>query len=130
MSYYEQLKQFIEQADTDNLKTKHFNSEYFGTDVRVSFGQGNVSRVPWISFLISPNKTSQGIYPVYLYYKSNDLLVLAYGVSETNPPMMNWSGGDKISIREYFKENQYQTPERYGDSFVSEDGIHVNYKIL
>lgn len=118
MSYYEQLIQFLEQAKTDNLKTKHFDSDYLGTKVRVSFGQGNVSRIPWISFLIPPNKTSKGIYPVYLYYKKNDLLVLAYGVSETDPPMVNWSGNDKVSIREYFKENRYSAPERYGNSYV------------
>ncbi|HBY68447.1 MAG TPA: DUF3578 domain-containing protein, partial [Flavobacteriaceae bacterium] len=81
---------FLEQAKTDSLKTKHFDSEYLGTDVKVSFGQGNAARIPWISFLKSPNTTSDGIYPVYLYYKDYEILILAYGVSETNTPSSNW----------------------------------------
>ncbi|HKK88010.1 MAG TPA: DUF3578 domain-containing protein, partial [Saprospiraceae bacterium] len=66
MSYYNQLLQFLEQAETDNLKTKHFDSEYKGFNVKVSFGQGTAARIPWISFLKKPHTTSKGIYPVYL----------------------------------------------------------------
>ena len=88
--FYDQLIKFLEQAKTDNLKTKHFVSLYKGTGVKVSFGQGAPARIPWISFLIEPHTTSKGIYPVYLYYKEYDILILAYGVSETNPPLINW----------------------------------------
>ena len=64
-----QLKNFLEQAKTTNLKTKNYTPKYLETKVKVSFGQGGVAHIPWISFLIEPNKTSEGIYPVYLYYK-------------------------------------------------------------
>ena len=45
-----------------------------------------VSWQTWISFLKEPNTTSNGIYPVYLYYKEDDILILAYGISETTTP--------------------------------------------
>lgn len=101
MSYQDQLKQFLAQAKTDNLKTKHFDSIYKEFEVKVSFGQGNAARIPWISFLKEPNTTSDGIYPVYLYYKDYEILILAYGVSETNIPEMTWNLEDDQSIAEY-----------------------------
>ncbi len=118
MSYSIQLKQFLDQAKTDNLKTKHFEKLYKGLNVKVSFGQGNTARIPWISFLKIPNTTSDGIYPVYLYYRDIEILILAYGVSETNVPDSNWNIQDKQSISEYFNENYSQKPDRYGSSFI------------
>jgi len=120
MGYSEQLKLFLKQAKTNNLKTKHFKSEYLGTKVKVSFGQGNTARIPWISFLKKPNTTSKGIYPVYLYYKEFDLLILAYGISETNDPDMVWELNSKETINEYFERTYNQKPDRYGASYVFE----------
>jgi 5-methylcytosine-specific restriction protein B len=118
MSYHNQLKQFLDQAQTDNLKTKHFDHVYNGMDVKVSFGQGNTARIPWISFLKKPNTTSNGIYPVYLYYKDFQILILAYGISETNTPISQWVITDKQTISEYFNENYSQKPDRYGTSII------------
>lgn len=118
MSYHAQLKEFLKQAKTDNLRTSHFDSNYLGFDVKVSFGQGNVAKIPWISFLMEPNKTSNGIYPVYLYYKEYNLLVLAYGVSETTPPSKNWDIEGSESISSFFERSYSKKPDRYGSSFV------------
>ena len=118
MGYYNQLDQFLKQAKTDNLKVKHFKSNYSGTKVKVSFGQGVAARIPWISFLVMPFTTSNGIYPVYLYYKSIDKLVLAYGVSETSQPTKEWEIINKVKIKEYFLKNKLGKPDRYGESFV------------
>lgn len=118
MGFYKQLEQFLAQAKTDNLKTKHFDSEYKQTKVKVSFGQGNPARIPWISFLKEPNTTSNGIYPVYLYYKGYDLLILAYGVSETNTPEIKWNIENEETIKEYFIKNFDEKPDRYGNSYV------------
>lgn len=118
MSYNSQLKQFLDQAKTENLKTKHFEPAYKGFEVKVSFGQGNTARIPWISFLKKPNTTSNGIYPVYLYYKDYDILILAFGVSETNYPDSNWNITDKTSISKYFNEKYSKEPDRYGSSIV------------
>lgn len=119
MGYFQELKKFLAQANTNDLKTKHYISEYLGTKVKVSFGQGGSARIPWISFLREPNTTSNGIYPVYLYYKDFNILILAYGVSETNSPLTNWPNGDsKQTILEYFKDQYSKKPKRYGSSYI------------
>ena len=82
MGYSEQLFKFIEQSRTDSQITRHYDRSYNDLEVHVSFGQGALARIPWVSFLKEPNTTRNGIYPVYLLYKNNDKLVLAYGISE------------------------------------------------
>jgi 5-methylcytosine-specific restriction protein B len=116
--YSEQLIDFLTQAKTDNLKTKHFRRDYIGTKVKVSFGQGVSARIPWISFLKDPFTTSEGIYPVYLYYKNENKLVLAYGISETKKPQVEWKISNPIMIKDFFSENALSKPDRYGDSFI------------
>jgi 5-methylcytosine-specific restriction enzyme B len=118
MSYNKQLKKFLVQAKTDNLKTKHFDKKYNEMDVKVSFGQGNSARIPWISFLKKPNTTSNGIYPVYLYYKEYDLLILAFGISETTIPVLKWNINEAQKISDYFHENYSDKPDRYGSSYI------------
>jgi hypothetical protein len=117
-SYYSQLKKFIEQAKTDNLKTRHFSNSFKEFKVKVSFGQGNQAKIPWISFLLSPNTTSHGIYPVYLLYKSLNKLILAYGISETIKPSYNWNIDQKQTLKKYFAEHGFESPERYGESYL------------
>ncbi|GGP02631.1 hypothetical protein GCM10010992_07890 [Cloacibacterium rupense] len=119
IEFISQLKIFIDQANSKNLKTKNYVSKYLGTKVKVSFGQGTAAHIPWISFLIEPNKTSEGIYPVYLYYKEYKLLILAYGVSESEIPSVQWSLPENVqSIKVYFMEHFSKIPERYGASFI------------
>mgnify|MGYP000070698526 CR=1 FL=1 len=116
--YSEQLIEFLNQAKTDNLKTKHFRKAYLDTKVKVSFGQGVSARIPWISFLKKPFTVSEGIYPVYLYYKNEDKLILAYGISETKKTQIEWKINNPNSIKEFFRENSLGKPDRYGDSFI------------
>lgn len=119
MEYFDELKKFLEQANTGNLKTKHYKSEYLNVKVKVSFGQGGSAKIPWISFLKEPNTTSNGIYPVYLYYKEDDILILAYGISETTTPDNNWEDiSSKETINEYFATNFSKKPDRYGSSYI------------
>lgn len=115
---YPILKIFLEQGKTSNLKTVEYPRRFKELDCKFSFGQGVPARVPWISFLKSPFTTSNGIYPVYLFYKDLDKLILAYGVSETNAPIMNWDIRNPKTIQDYFKENNLAKPERYGSSFI------------
>nr|WP_321230548.1 DUF3578 domain-containing protein [uncultured Psychroserpens sp.] len=112
------IHEFLEQAKTNNLKTKHYIKSYKNTKVKVSFGQGNVAKIPWISFLKEPFTTSNGIYPVYLFYKNINQLVLAYGISETNKPKIEWNINNTESIYEYFEKNNFEKPDRYGDSHI------------
>ncbi len=117
-SFFQQLIMFLEQAKTDNLKTNHYVSKYQGTKVKVSFGIGGKATIPWISFLKGENTTSKGIYPVYLYYKEFEQLILAYGISETNTPKLSWNVPDKRTIREFYQTNYSKYPFRYGASYV------------
>ena len=118
MGFYNQLEQFLKQAKTDNLKTKHFKSDFLDTKVKVSFGQGYPAKIPWISFLNEPNTTSNGIYPVYLYYKQYNLLILAYGISETKKPKQDCNVKNKKTIKEFFQEKFSKKPDRYGNSNI------------
>jgi 5-methylcytosine-specific restriction protein B len=118
ISFSDIIQKFLEQAKTDNLKTKHYIKSYKKTKVKVSFGQGNTAKIPWISFLKEPFITSDGIYPVYLYYKNINKLILAYGRSVTNKPKLEWNIDKVQSILRYFEENNFQKPEKYGDSHV------------
>lgn len=81
------LDNFILQSSTGNLKTKHlYPQEIQDLQIKVSFGMGTPTHVPWISFLGPGMSTSNGYYPVYLFYKKENILVLAYGISETVIP--------------------------------------------
>ena len=118
-SFYAELITFLNQAKTTNLKTRHFSSKYDNLKVKVSFGKGTSAKVPWISLLDQNNKVNEGVYPVYLYYKSKNILILSNGISETNKPHYQWTSCDnKKTINDYFNENFEDNPERYGDSFV------------
>jgi len=115
----ELLTSFLGQAKTNNLVTNHYPNSYANLNLKVSFGQGVVARIPWISFLGNNQITSKGIYPVYLLYKEQDILVLAYGISETNTPTLNWKiPSNTQTIKEYFGDNFKIKPARYGNSFV------------
>ena len=118
-NFYELLIRFLKQAQTDELKTKSYLNEYNGLKIKVSFGQGNPARIPWIALLRNGQTVSNGVYPVYLYFKSQDTLILAYGVSETTPPPINWNVDSSVlTINETFLQQFQIKPERYGSSFV------------
>tara|TARA_B100000579_G_C22419088_1_gene659955 strand:+ start:49 stop:294 length:246 start_codon:yes stop_codon:yes gene_type:complete len=62
------LDDFILQSSTGSLKTKHlYPQEIHDLQVKVSFGMGTPTHVPWISFLGPVMSTSNGYYPVYLF---------------------------------------------------------------
>jgi 5-methylcytosine-specific restriction protein B len=110
------LNPFIAQALTDNLKVSHFPKIFLDLKMKVSFGQGVPARIPWISFLSDEMQTSNGFYPVYLFYKKENKLILAYGISETLEFATSWPDSlikDKVKISDYIKN-----PARYGDSFI------------
>jgi hypothetical protein len=90
-TFYPTIEKFIDQAGTDSLKKQGYPSSYKDLDVRVSFGVGVIAKIPWIAFLSEGNTVTEGIYPVYLYYKARNILILAYGVSETTAPSTTWT---------------------------------------
>ncbi len=116
-SVSEILKNFIFQAQAGDLKTSAYPKEWADLKVKVSFGMGAPARIPWISLLAPEITTSNGIYPVYLYYKDFQTLILAYGVSETKEFSKSWPAeimNSAETISAYFN----QKVPRYGDSFV------------
>lgn len=118
MDYYIELKKFLEQTKTPELGTSSYQNDYEGLSVKVSFGKGNQARIPWIAFLNDTDNVQEGIYPVYLFYKDKNLLILAYGVSETHTSNRKWNISDVKTIEQYFAEHYLGKPGRYGSSFV------------
>lgn len=87
-----------------------------GLKMKVSFGQGGKARVPWISFTAPEISVSNGYYPVYLYYRELNVLILSFGLSETNEYGDSWAAqtvADRVKICDFIPN-----PPRYGDSYV------------
>lgn len=127
-NFYPQVSLFLEQASTDNLQVNSYLNKFQGLSVKVSFGKGNPARVPWIAFLNNVDKVQEGIYPVYLFYKEKNLLILAYGMSETYLPSRNWKITGEKTITQYFQDHSLGQPDRYGSSFVYK-AYNVNSEI-
>jgi len=111
------LDKFVKQSLTQDLKTSDYPKDWSGFGLRVSFGMGMPARVPWIAFLAPEMSVSNGYYPVYLYYKDLNTLVLSYGVSETNESLETWPmdiTNNLETIKAYFDTSI----PRYGDSYV------------
>jgi len=128
----EHLEKFLNQTQTGSLKYATYPKNYKDLEITTSFGQGGVSKIPWISFLADGMKTSDGFYPVYLYYKDLNILILSFGESETyksgnwdskksqnnSSHRTHWSNNVREknpTIKDFFKSDKVY---RYGDSFV------------
>lgn len=127
MSYYNELKKFIAISDKQltgqgTVGVQEFNQDrvliYNNLKVEAKLGTGRASSIPWIAFLSQYDKVQNGIYPVYLYYKENNIIILAYGISETKEPSRTWNLQNGVKINEYFLKNYNKNAEKFGDSFV------------
>lgn len=117
MSWTNTLTNFILQANTNDLKINSYPKEWSELRMKVSFGMGAAAKVPWIAFLAEGMQVSNGINPIYLYYKEEQKLILAYGISETNESAISWPAeiiNSTTTISAYFDK----AISRYGDSFV------------
>ena len=84
--------------------------------MKVSFGQGALAKIPWVALRAADMPVSNGYNPVYLFYKEQNTLVLAYGISETHIPETSWTKeihDNKTKISDFI-----ENPFRYGDSYV------------
>jgi len=118
--FYPIIQKFVKQADEGkSLKVSEYPKSYEGLEIKVSFGQGGYALTPWISFLYQGQTTSNGIYPCFLYYKQQKILILSYGVSETIGPNLNWELPATVpTINIYFEQKKLGTPNRYGKSQI------------
>ncbi|MBJ8403927.1 DUF3578 domain-containing protein [Citrobacter cronae] len=132
----ELIKNFLKQADEKSSQsTSSYNKEYRNLKITLSFGKGSYADVPWIAFLGSGQTPSNGIYPVILYYKDYNELILAYGVSSITKPELSWEGlpPKTITINDYFKEYHNKPAEKYGTSLfhsVYQTNNEVDYNSL
>jgi len=111
------LDDLILQSSTGNLKTKHlYPQEIQDLQIKVLFGTGTPTHVPWISFLGPGMSTSNGYCPVYLFYKKENILVFAYGISETVILEDTWTYEIHNSSQKIL--DFIDNPFRYGDSYV------------
>ena len=111
------LKAFILQAESGDLKTSTYPKTLGDFRMRVSFGMGVSAKIPWIAFITPEMKVSNGFYPVYLYYKAQQILILAYGVSEDENYGETWPievQNSSTTIKGFFDT---KVP-KYNDSFV------------
>ena len=116
-SWSDVVSQFLLQAHEGSLRTALYPKEWLGLKTRVSFGMGMPARIPWIALTAEPMAVSEGIYPVYLYYKDLETLVLAYGISETRESTETWPA-EIFSISKTIEAYFNQKVARYGSSFV------------
>jgi 5-methylcytosine-specific restriction enzyme B len=91
---------------------------YNNLEVVISFGIGRATAIPWIAYLGYQQRVQQGIYPLFLYYKEQKILILSYGVSEKNKPKKTWTEDSLTSIGEFFNSNNLGKPGKYGNSYV------------
>lgn len=115
------LTNFILQSQTTNLKTSKYPKEFLDFEVKVSFGMGTPAKISWISVHNQEIRSTKGINCVYLYYKEENILVLAYGIMESFIEEDTWPSeikNNNQTINDYFETKLKSKPYRYGSSFV------------
>ena len=111
------LDDFVKQTKTGGQKVKHYPKEYSNLRLRVSFGQGTLSKIPWVQVVAPDVGTSNGYYPVYLFYKQENILILAYGIGES-VEADSWNS--EIHSSKQRIDQFIDNPFRYGNSYVCE----------
>lgn len=94
---------------------------YKGLKVDASVGIGRGTVIPWISFTGYEQETSNGIYPVILFFYQTKILIVAFGISVDNPPKESWGSLGMQTLEQYFAENnipQTDREKKYNSSFV------------
>jgi hypothetical protein len=110
------LTEFIIQANEGSLKTSKYQKDFLDLRMKVSFGMGMAARVPWISLTAPGMSASNGYFPVYLFYKEQNVLVLSYGISETSEAAINWT--TEIQESKPLIADSVPGAARYGTSYV------------
>lgn len=141
-----------EHRKNKDFERKSLESSYRGLKVKASIGMtGNISKIPWISYCAKGQETRKGIYPVLLFYGTQEFLqenlnhvnvrkiVLAYGVSATQKPDVQWGAEveGKKTIKEAFAEWKYETADtiikKYNSSYIYKVynwDDSVNYELI
>ena len=128
MNFQELISEFLNQSQTLSMRYSHYPKEYSGLKMKLGFGMGIPAKVTWIAFTAPEIKVSDGYYPVFLYYKKQQKLILAYGLSIWHASEEGWPN-DIIescqTIGEYFNIKNIN----YSNSFVYKSyDVKVNKK--
>lgn len=114
------LPAFFAQTETESLATSQYPRFYSGLKLQAGFGKGRVAKIAWIAFLAKDQKVTNGIFPVYYFFKENHKLILACGISEKQKPNNNWNlPQDTKTVSRYFHQFGKE-PYKYGLSYVYE----------
>lgn len=112
------VEKFLAQSGTGSLKKVGYIKSYRDLQVVIGFGQGRPAAVPWIGFLHKTQKPRGGIYPVLLYFKTHDILILAYGIGAGWPAKIKWNLHARVkTIGQYMADNDLPS-SKYDESFV------------
>jgi len=126
-----------ERRKAGDFSRKGLSTTYRSLTVKASIGMtGNLSKIPWISYCAEGQETINGIYPVILYYGTEEFfsklknkncpkkIILAYGISASNKGTHSWgTATDGIkTIGQAFDEWKYETNDyslkKYNKSYV------------
>ena len=114
---YSLLKNFLAQVQSGSQATKGYTQRKIaGFEVSAGFGKGQPARVPWFGFFAKGQEAQCGIYPVCLYYKQHDLFIIAYGVSQTKQPSIQWGQNVTSKTRIHDELQRRMIASSYGDT--------------
>ena len=124
---------YLEELEITNENTKKVGPKYcpyYNKDRRIcitpSIGVGGAAYVPALVFLGEGQSTTDGIYPVLLYYNKledkDKQLILAYGYSKTNKASIQWIlPKGSVLIKDHFSgyKNKYPVKKlNYQESYI------------
>jgi hypothetical protein len=112
-SLLKEVKKLISDGDNKELQKRGYSRKFQKLKLQVGLGMGSPAKIPWIALLGEDQRVSNGIYPVILYYKSIEKVILAYGISEETKPNLDWGKEGSKTINEWYNENYRENPFRY-----------------
>ncbi len=114
-----ELDRFFEQLHQGGLGSSHYAKSIGQAELQVSFGTGRAAVVPWMALTRPGVDIKEGIYPVLLYFRRLERLILAYGISETNKPGLVWPA-HLLDMAPSIGQ-AYPKAFRYKKSFICQD---------
>lgn len=97
--FFARAKEGKEAKSTKGIITSDIakkNTVYKNMSVKVSFGMGRVTRIPWMTFLQEPFTTSEGVYPYIGADIDNNRIISHVGFSEDNEVKISESANEEI----------------------------------
>lgn len=117
-NFFPELIKFLHQSlsNEKSQKISGYQKKFKGLDVKISFGKGNFSVVPWICFLKEGEDIQDGYYPGFYFDRELSKLFVVLGVSEANIPTHTWP--DEL-IKDHKKFGELGVSENVQQRFPS-----------